>query len=281
MILVTGASGSIGRYVVRHLADRGAKFKAFVRDRGKGELLGCPYVIGDFDEPETIRSALAGVERVFLNGAVDEAMVRQQTSVVDASRAAGGKLVVRLSAAGAGPTSDRAINRWHAEIDAHLEASRIAWTLLRPTFFMQNLFSSANSVRGEGTLYGGFRDGRLAAIDCDDIARCGAVLLTEPASCGHAFVLTGRETFSFADVAAKLSARLGKAVTYVDRPVRDIVASMKSRGLAPNIADSFGQMMESFASGGASTITSCVKDITGREPRTLDDFLTDNLDRFR
>jgi NAD(P)H dehydrogenase (quinone) len=281
MILVTGATGSIGRYVVGHLTNRGSNFKALVRDRVRGEALGCPYAVADFNVPETLGPAFAGAERVLLNGAVDEAMVRQQQAVVDAAKVAGVKHIVRVSAAGASAKSDRQINVWHAKIDAHLEASGVAWCLLRPTYFMQNIFGSAPSIRSEGKLYGGFRDGRLALIDCSDIAACAAVLLTEPASSRQAFVITGRETLSFAEVAATLSARLGRPVTYINRPSSEVVASMISRGMAPSIADSFGKMIESFASGGASTITTSVQDITGREPRTLDDFLNDNLDRFR
>ena len=281
MILVTGATGSIGEHVVRQLAARGAAFTALVRDRGRGARLGCPLAVGDFDAPDTLRAALEGAERVLLNGSVDEGMARRQKAVIDAARAAGVAQIVRVSAAGTSAESDRAIHRWHAEIDEHLAASGVAWSLLQPTYFMQNLLGSAASIRATGKLHGAFRDGRLAAIDCADIAACAAVLLTAPIRSGDAFVLTGREAFSFGDVAASLSAKLGKHVEYVDHPPGELVASMLSRGMAPTIAESFGKMMEAFASGGASLITSGVEHVTGREARSFDEFLTDNLDAFR
>lgn len=107
------------------------------------------------------------------------------------------------------------------------------------------------------------------------------MLLTRDTPSRGAFVVTGRETLSFADVAAKLSAKLGRPVSYIDRPVAGVVAAMKQRGMAPSIADSFGKMMQSFANGGASAITPTVEELTGREPRTVDDFLDDHLDSFR
>jgi uncharacterized protein YbjT (DUF2867 family) len=208
-------------------------------------------------------------------------MVRQQTAAVDAAIDAGVRHIVRVSSAGAAFSSDRAISRWHAAVDAHVERSGAAFALLRPTFFTQNLLNSGESVRKERRLYGAFGRGRLAFVDCLDIAECAAVLLDGPAETRGALLLTGRETLSFDEVAGKLSERLGRSIDYVDRPVAEIVASMKARGVPETMADSFGKMMAFFSSGGASSVTSTVKDLTGRDARTVDDFLDDNIDRFR
>lgn len=281
MILVTGATGRIGRHVVERLRDRGVALTALVRAEDRGRALGVPYVVADLDEPRTLVSALAGACRLLLNGPVDEAMVRQQRAAIDAAVAAGVTRIVRISAAGSSTTSDRAINRWHGELDGYVESAGIPAALLRPTFFMQNLLNSAQSIRSESRLYGAFGTGRLAFIDCRDIAECAAVALTRATPPQGAYLLTGREVLSFADVAARLSARLGRPVTYVDRPVVEVIAAMTARGMAPSIADSFGKMMQSFAQGGASAITSTVEELAGRPPRTVDDFLDDHLEQFR
>lgn len=275
MILVTGATGTIGRHAVRQLAASGAELTAFARDRAKAAALGVPIAIGDFDAPATLGPALAGVTRVLLNGAVAPNMVAQQTAMIDAAKAAGVRHIVRVSGAGASSTSDRAIARWHAEIDAHLQASGIAWSILQPTFFMQNVAQWADGARS-GALYGGFGAGKLAMIDCEDIAACAVALLAAPPpvpGTGRAYELTGREALSFSDVAAKLSARLGRPVAYVDRPPRELVAGMMSRGVPEPIAASFGAMMDAFAHGGASAITAWVVELIGRPPRTFDDYL--------
>jgi uncharacterized protein YbjT (DUF2867 family) len=281
VLVVTGATGSIGRYVLQHLGKRRAELKALVRTEGRGKELGVPYVVADFNDPQTLAPAFAGAERLFLNGPVDEAMVRQQKNAVDAAVAAGVRRLVRVSAAGSSMTSDRAINRWHGEVDDYIEKCGRSFALLRPTFFTQNLLNSGQSVRAEGRFYGAFGQGRLAFIDCSDIAECAAVLLTRAMNRSGAFILTGGETLSFADVAAKLHAKLGRSVAYVDRSVAEVVAAMKGRGMPASIAESFGKMMQSFSAGGASAITSTVKELTGHEPRTVDDFLDEHLDRFR
>ncbi len=281
MILVTGATGSIGRVVVGELARRGVGFTALVRDRAKGAALGAPFVVGDFDDPATLPAALSGASSVLLNGVLGEAMVRQHTAMIDAARAAGVTRIVRISAAGASATSDRAIPRWHGAIDDHLAASGVAWSALRPTFFMQNLLMNAASVRASSALHGGFGTGRIAMIDCRDIAACAVAALTGPAPGGTAPVLTGGEAVSFAEVAARLSARLGRPIGYIDHPVGEVVAGMLARGMPASIAESFGTMMAAFADGGASTVTSGVAELTGAAPRTVDDFLADNLAAFR
>jgi uncharacterized protein YbjT (DUF2867 family) len=281
MILVTGATGRIGRHVVQHLRGRGAELKAMVRAEERGRALGVPYVVADLNDPGTLAPALAGVRRLLLNGPVDEAMVRQQSAAIDAAIAAGVTQIVRVSAAGSSTTSDRAINRWHGELDDRLEQSGIPSVLLRPTFFTQNLLNSAQTVRSEGRLYGAFGAGRLAFIDCRDIAECAAVVLMRATPPRGVFALTGPEALSFADVAVRLSTRLGRPVTYVDRPVDEVVAAMTRRGMASSIADSFGKMMQSFARGGASAITSTVEELVGRAPRTVDAFLDDHLEQFR
>jgi uncharacterized protein YbjT (DUF2867 family) len=191
-------------------------------------------------------------------------MVRQQKAVVDAAKVAGVKQIVRVSAMGASTKSDRAINVWHAELDMYLEASGVEWSVLRPTYFMQNLIRNAHSIRSEGRLYGGFREGRLAFIDCSDVAACAAALLSGPLGSSQSLAITGREALSFADVAARLSARLGRPIAYINRSVTEIVESMIAGGMASSIAESFSKMVESFANGGASAVTTGVLDITGQ-----------------
>jgi uncharacterized protein YbjT (DUF2867 family) len=281
MVVVTGATGTIGRHLVKHLERRGVEPKAVVRTEARGRTLGVPYVVADLDDPGSLARAFEGATRLFLNGPVDVAMARQQKAAVDAARAAGVARLVRVSAAGSSPTSDRAVNAWHAEIDAHAERSGIPAALLRPTFFTQNLLKGAAGVRAEAKLHGAFGSGRLAFVDTSDIAECGAVLLTQAEAPHGAFVVTGPEALSFAEVAERLSARLGRRVAYVDRPAAAVVEAMKARGMAPPIAESFGKMMEAFARGEASEVTPAVRALTGHPARSVDDFLDEHLDQFR
>ncbi len=281
MILVTGATGSIGQYLVRHLTTAGAPFKALVRDEAKGQALGCDYVVGDFDQPATLRAALAGVDRLFLNGPASPAMVRQQQTAIDAAKSAGVARIVKVSAPEASPTATRIINQWHGQIDASLEASGVGWALLQPGYFMQNFLANTATVKNDGKLYGAFKDGRVAFIDCDDIAACGAALLTGSGPRYTAFVLTGPEALTLAEVARTLSAHLGTTVTYVDLPVAQVVASMVARGMPVQIAENLGALMTALAAGAGARTTTAVEELTGRAPRTFDAFVADNVGAFR
>ncbi|NTX36890.1 MULTISPECIES: SDR family oxidoreductase [unclassified Myxococcus] len=280
-ILVTGATGSIGSQVIQQLRARDASFRAFVRDRSKGESLGGDFVVGDFDSPESLRAALQGVDRVLLNGTPSEGLVRQHRAVIDAAKQAGVSHVVRISTRGASTTTDFLVGRWHGEADAYLEASGLGWTALRPTYFMQNLLRNAESIRNGGRFFGAFGTGRIAFIDSGDIARSAVAQLTHASPHSGAHSLTGPEALTFDEFAAKLSARLGKPVAYVDRPVSEVIENMRAQGFPEAMLGSFKGMFEAFAKGAASQLATGVKDLTGTEPRTLDAFLADHAESFR
>ncbi|WP_394840610.1 SDR family oxidoreductase [Pendulispora brunnea] len=280
MILVSGASGTIGRYVVKHLKARGEKFKALVRDEAKGRALECDFVVGDFDQPETIARAMQGVTRFFLNTNVSERVVRQQNTAIDLATRAGVELVVKLSSPGASPDAQMPQTRSHGEIEAHLRAAGIAWVILQPTVFMQNLLRNADTLHAQRKIFGSYRDGKIGFIDADDIGACAAAALTGEGHAGKSFVLTGGESLRFDEIAQKISTKLGETVTYVDMPVEQFVAAAVARGVPSNMAEFYGKMMTILASGGSARTTGAVRELTGREPRTFEAFLDDNIARL-
>ncbi len=254
MIVVTGASGTIGQAVVRQLTARGARFKVLVRDASKGEALGCDFVVGDFDDPATIAASFRGVEQVFLNVSVTESLVRRMIGAIDAAKGAGVAHVVKVSTIGADAASPLSIARWHGEVDAHLEQTRLRRSILQPCVFMQNILGQAEGIK-QGRFYGAFGDGRAPFIDCEDIAACAVELLTTSRT-GGPFALTGGASLTHAEVAEQLSTRLGKSVVYVDRPAEEVVNAMKARGMPSKLADDLGMMMGYIAKGGAPKPTS-------------------------
>ena len=282
MILITGASGSIGQHLVRQLREGGHRFKALVRSSEKGRALDCEYVVGDFDAPETIRSALANVDQVFLNSTPAPALVAQQTTVIDLAKAAGVARIVKVSTFGASAESRLNIGRWHGAVEAQLTASGLPWFSLQPSTFMENLLRSAEGVRRNGALYAAYKDGRVVFVHAEDVAASGAALLTGPQRKSSSYVITGNEALTYSEVAAKLSAKLGKKVRYVDVPVEQIVAKAKANGNPPELAEDFGVMMTLIAEGRSMMKPStAVKELTGREPRTLDQFIDEHSDAFR
>jgi len=177
VILVTGATGSIGRALVSDLRRRQVPFLALVRNQEKGRELGCDFTVGDFDDPGSITRALRGVDRLFLNagGAVpadgDQPMIRQQESAIDAAVAAGVSRVVKISVLGA-RAGGRLATGAHWRIEEYLKASGLGWSVLRPSGFMQNFLTGAAALTIDGQLIDGYGGGAVAYIDCYDIAAC-------------------------------------------------------------------------------------------------------------
>ncbi|WP_433330837.1 SDR family oxidoreductase [Spirillospora sp. CA-294931] len=285
MILVTGATGSIGHHLVRHLSEAGAPFKALVRDAAKGERLGCEVVLGDFDDPGSLAAALRGVDRLLLNGtgAVpvtgEQPMIRQQKAVIDAARVAGVAEVVKISVLDAhegGRLSEGA----HWEIEQYLKASGPAWTILQPGAFMQNFVTGSGAFSEDGHLLGLAGGARMSYIDCLDIAACAATILTGSRVSGATHVLTGPEALSQAEIAELMSRALGRTVRSIEVTPEEMTVRLTARGLPSRFAEDVVALWLKAATGPASRTTSTVEALLGRPPRTFAEFLADNRSAF-
>ncbi|MER5757374.1 NmrA family NAD(P)-binding protein [Streptomyces sp. NPDC002088] len=285
MILITGATGSIGRSLAGQLRQAGAAFRALVRDEAKGRAMGCDFVVGDFDDPNSIIAALDGADRLFLNSAgaqpVDgeQPMIRQQKTVIDAARGTGITHVVKVSVWQARQGAKLSQGA-HWEIEEYLQASGLAWSLLQPAGFMQN-FLTPEAFTPDGNLISSYGSTPVAHIDCHDIAACAAVLLAGSLAQEKAFVLTGPEALTDAEVADKVSSALGRPVGRAELPPDSLAAAMRSQGLPPRFADDLAFLVKEVAAGSQATTTTTVRDITGRPARTFDDFLAANLQSLR
>ena len=219
MILVTGATGSIGRHLVRALRSRGVPFRAMVRDHARGRQLGVDFVVADFDDPASLTAAMTGVDRLFLNGpgavpsSGPQPMIRQQLAAIAAAVSAGVAAVVKVSVWGA-RSGGRLAQGAHWEIEQYLKAAPVAWSLLQPSGYMQNFVTGRAGTLDAGDVVGLAGDWRVSYIDCYDIAACAAALLTRPDPHRGTHVLTGREALTHAQIAAKLTA-LHSALAHV------------------------------------------------------------------
>ncbi|MFJ4843208.1 NmrA family NAD(P)-binding protein [Streptomyces sp. NPDC088746] len=285
MILVTGATGSIGRSLVHRLRQDGAAFRALVRDEAKGRTLGCDFVVGDFDDPDSIAAAHEGVDRLFLNSAGaqpldgEQPMIRQQKSVIDAARGAGVTQVVKVSVWHARQGAKLSQGA-HWEIEEYLKTSGLAWSLLRPAGFMQN-FIAPGAFAPDGNLISFYGSTPVAHIDCHDIAACASVLLAGQRGEGETFVLTGPEALAEAEIADKMSSALGQAVGRTELPPDALADAMTSQGLPRRFAEDLAFLAKEVAAGSQATTSTSVRDITGRSSRTFDDFLAANLQPLR
>jgi NAD(P)H dehydrogenase (quinone) len=278
MILVTGATGSIGRHLVRRLRD--VPFTALARDEAKGRELGCPYVVGDFDDPDSVTAALTGIDQLVLNagGAVpadgEQPMVRQQVTAIDAAVKAGVSRIVKVSVWGA-KEGGRLAEGAHWTIERHLAASGVDWAVLQPSGFMQNFLTGAAVFTDEDrNIVGAYGTSRVSYIDCADIAACAQALLTGTRR--GTFVLTGPESLNHMEIAAKLSTVANRRIRYIDLAPAELASTLVARGAPPRFADDVATLFAEVADGALETTTTTVAELTGHRPRTFDEFLADH-----
>ncbi|MCA2229585.1 SDR family oxidoreductase [Nonomuraea aurantiaca] len=286
MILVTGATGSIGTHLVGLLRERDVPLRALVRDEAKGHTLDCDYVVGDFDDPGSLPAAMEGVDQLLLNagGAVpvegEQPMVRQQKAAIDAACAAGVSRVVKVSVWPVHQGGRLAVGA-HWEIEEHLRASGLGWTMLRPSAFMQNFLSGAGAYTADGELVDPYSGAPVSYVDCYDIAACAAALLTGPGGLGEAYVLTGPRALTHAEIARELSAALGRTVGHVELSPEEVASALRAQGLPKRFADDVAELSRQVADGALATPTTAVRDLIGREPRTFGEFLAANAQALR
>lgn len=282
MILVTGATGTIGSNVLRRLSERGIQARALSRDPRRGEVL--PHVEwaeADLAKPETLSPVFDGVDQLFLLTGNAQSMTRLQKNAVDAAAEAGVQHVVKLSARGAQPGSKSAIGRWHHEVETHLKAAGPTWTMLRPHVFMQNLLDQAHRVRTQGEIRAASGDGRIPFIDVRDIADAAVKTLTEDGHANQTYILTGGVALDYHQVAEILGTATDQDVKYVPESPEEAERRLRNEDLPDWLIDSRLALASYHRAGGETARTTRdIYDLIGRPPRSLIQFAYDHSGVF-
>jgi uncharacterized protein YbjT (DUF2867 family) len=284
MLLVIGATGNVGSHLVRELAAAGAPTRALVRrPEAAAELeeLGVEAVVGTFEDAESLRRAADGVERVYLLSPPGvEGMVEQQLAVVDAARAEDVRHIVKQSSIAADEETDASIVAAHRRIEEAIERSGMSWTHLRPHWFMQNELGQAATIAEDGVFYAPDVT-EISMIDVADVASVGARVLTSDGHESKAYLLTGPEALSYADVAGVYARVLGREVQWQQVSLEDARDSMRKAGMPDELAVGFPEIMGRYAEGGVTRqVSPLVKELTGRAPRTFEGFVRENRAAF-
>jgi len=284
VILVTGGTGLIGGEVLRRLSKTGVPSRALARDMKKTRPIpGVTWVGGDLGKPETLPRAFEGVTTLFLLTHYLEDMVELQHNAIAAARAAGVGQIVKVSAFAATPRSRAPIGRWHYQVEQEMEGSGMAWTILRPHHFMQNLLAQAEYVIKDSAIYSASGDGKIPYVDGRDVAAVAAVILAAPEHHrGKIYVVTGSEAISYRQAAAIIGTVIGKPVRFVDETPEDARARRIREGIPPAVIESILAIAAYQRAGGKTvTITTTIADLTGRPPLTVAEFVREHAASFR
>jgi uncharacterized protein YbjT (DUF2867 family) len=285
MILVTGATGTVGSEVVRQLRARAAPVRVMARDpaRARGAAAaGAQVVKGDFSDETSLRAAVAGCDSVFILAPVHERMAEFENLTIDAAKMGGVRHAVLLSALGADPDSTAFFQRSHGEGELALHASGLHGTVLRPGFFMDNLLASSGTIKTRDTFFGIWGGHRLAPIDARDIAAVAAQVLVEGRPHhGKTYTLTGPQALSGAEQAAVLSSVLGRTITYTDLPREQYTQALASMGMPPWLAAAVTDLDRLAISGEAARLSHDVERTARKRPRPLERFVRDHIEAFR
>ncbi len=284
MILVTGVTGKVGSLVLKQLAARGEKCRAMVRDLKKGANLkgeNIEVVQGDYDKMETVEKALKGCEKLFLVSVARATMGEPEFPVITAAKKAGVKHIIRVSALGAHVSAESHLLKWHGYNDTNLRKIGVPYTILKPHYFMQNMYMNVDSIKNEGAFYAPMQQGKIAMIDVRDIADCAVAVILGKGHNGKAYDLTGDTALSFAEYAEKLSSACGKEIKYVDIPPAEAKKAMLGMGMPDFFVDGIVALYMDWAKGGGEKVSEAVKTLTGKDPRTFDDFAREFADAVR
>lgn len=266
-VLVTGATGNVGSEVVRALLARGATVKATRRTAGDApDSPGNVSARFDFGDASTYGPALDGVERVFLMRPPHMSKAKAFRPFIDAMTQSGIRQVVFLSVQGAG----RNIVVPHHGIERLLKKSGLTWTILRPSFFMQNLSTThLADIKDRDVIYVPAGRGRTNFIDVADIAEAAAACLTSPGHECRAYEITGTESLTYDEVAAVLSKACGRLITYARPSSAEFKAHMRAAGYDEDFVAVMAAIYATARFGLAAGTTDTLRTLIGREPTTL------------
>ncbi|WP_433419062.1 NAD(P)H-binding protein [Microtetraspora malaysiensis] len=282
MILVTGATGRIGRELVRELDAGNAEFRILIRDPTRAADLPAraERMVGDLDKPATLTPAFDGVDRLFL--LTPGIGIDQAANAITAARAAGVRHIVLLSSIWAFGDPVPAMGRWHYEREQLLRMSGIPATILRPGGFTTNALEWVPSIRKEGFVLDAIGPGRAAPIDPADIAAVARLVLTEDGHDGQTYILTGDEALTIAEQVEIIAATIGRDIEVrAAASPEEIVRSRYPDGAPKPLADAILEGAAIMRADTTGVRTDTVRRLLGRRPRTFAEWCARNADALR
>ena len=280
-LLVTGTSGHLGKRVLELLLDAGeTHIIATTRTPDKLDSFaerGVSVRYASFDEPESLRSAFTGADRLLLISTdavgVSGLRQRQHVNAVEAAQAAGVRHIIYTSLFNPVNTPIT-LAPDHVVTEQAIEASGLDYTILRNNVYADGLpqaLAQAQSLGGN--LYSAIADGKIAYVTREDCARVAAAALASTFTGRRVLDVTGPEAVSQTDLAAIASKVLGQPIAYVPLPADVLTNNLVQVGLPQSIAELIVSFDVAAAQDKLSGVTSTIEDLTGKKPMRVADFL--------
>ena len=284
MILITGATGKTGSATAKSLGEKGETFRALIRNEEKKEgleSLGGEVVIGSIENTEVVNQSMQGVKTVLVLLPNSESQLALEKQLVDSAKQAGVERIVKMSSIEATPDATSPIPKLHLESEEYIKQSGLAWTMIKPNFYMQNLLASAGTIKEQGKIFLPMGDGKTGMIDTTDVGKVLAKVLSEDGHESMNHEITGPEILSFYEVAEIFSQVLGKQVDYVDVPM-DAYKETLGQFLSNQWhLDAVIDLFKGIAEGGIEDKTDTFNELMGETPKSLSQFLAENSFIFK
>jgi uncharacterized protein YbjT (DUF2867 family) len=281
MIVVTGATGNVGRPLVRALAASGEKVTAVSRRITEGAVPeGVQTVAGDLTDPEALRPAFQGADALFLHDGGVSAQVLKPRDIVDLATSAGVSRVVLLSSQGVGTRPE---SHSHGvlmrSIEDAVRQSGLEWTILRPGAFNSNVYAWADSIRTRRTVVAPFGDVGVPTVDPDDIADVAAAALRADGHIGKTYELTGPALTTPQQRATVIGDALGEPIQFIEQS-RDEARTQMLRFMPEWAVDTTLAVLGE-PTPAEQQISPAVEKVLGRAPHTFAEWAQHHISAFR
>ncbi|PYT58113.1 MAG: hypothetical protein DMG46_12330, partial [Acidobacteria bacterium] len=283
MILITGASGSVGKAVLLEAIRRESKVRAMYRSKEEAAKApsGCQAVLADYADKHSLGKALDGVNFVYVVCSPIPQLVELESNMLVACKQAGVKHVVLNSALGAGDYP-KSFPSWHRQVEDKLKSSGMSCTILRPNGFLQNIVTyNAASIRTQGAFYAAMGDAKVSYLDVGDIAVVAVKALRGGPHSGKTYELNGPEAISNEELAKRISKISGRTVNYVDIPESAQREAMLGMGMPEWQVTALLELQQYYKQGGGAKTDGVLRSLIERAPVTLDQYLKANAKEFR
>lgn len=282
-ILILGASGLTGEETVRILSQAG--FPVRVTYREISELTKLRHFAfedahADFNDTESLKKAMDGIERVFVIQPVSQQMVEQSKNICEAAKAAGVSHMIRISNMITGPDIASDIAKMHYESDEMLKALGVNYTIIKGASYYQNMLYSSLTIIRHSNFALPLGTATLSHVDARDIALVGAHALVDEGHENKEYTITGPAAMTMHVVARKLSRCINKEIRFIPVEPKTAKQVFRDNGLPEWSAQAIGDMFIEYASGKYKFVTHDFKNITHQDPRTYEAFFADYRDSF-